>query len=196
MLFTTTPAGHGRQLPPWANPNHPEARRGTLLIREADPNLIVTHCPELPGLVPRTECFVLFGPSKDARGWVPISPLRDSSGNPFRAPLPWPQIVYAIRRQYALAEQGKTVADEVAEHNAAVDRERERLREAAWQEAVKYGHHQLQRELSGEATRFSARDVMDGYHAANESRKPEKKGLVVSVPRALRTADQIVKERL
>lgn len=182
MILTETPTGHGNTLPPWANPNHPEVRRGTRLIAEADPRLIVCHVPELPGIRPRVEAFVLFGPSQTHRGLVPVSVLRDNAGNPYYPPLPWERIVRKIREMYRRHEQGKSILDEVDAHNRKLSEMQERERDVLWLEAIQYTHRQLQRDLNGEVSRHSARSVLDGYWAAREGRKPEPVGLKVHAP--------------
>jgi hypothetical protein len=123
-------------LPPWVLADHPEARRGTLLLRAFDPQLIACFDPMSgyefqSGRRLHDGCFTIWGMS-ETKGRVPLLLLENPDGTPQAAPIPWDWWLGELHRM----REGPLSCDVAAEANEKVRQDADRERDAEMEERL------------------------------------------------------------
>lgn len=169
-LKPTRLRNHGRVFPVWLDTTNPEAQRGTTRLRAIDPNLTA-------GLDSRRGVMMVWGPSLEFGGWIPICDCQDDRGVPFRGHIPWEIILAELRE----AREGTLSADRVL---AAQDRqmqERDAFLSRQAEEGAAFYRQAVAGEVSGSG-RFSAEDVGQAWRRQVHGEKPAPKGQIISLP--------------
>lgn len=182
MFIPAVVVKEGAHFPGWCDPFHPEAVRATKALRDIDGALLVTFVHQPPpnvGLPPYS--FVTWVRSRQYRGYVPDRILQDDHGNPLRGILPVEDLLRDFRMIYQDAERGIFAPQRAEEENDRQLAEYESQERAKHEAMFEYARPAIMAELDG-VSRFSPQDVVDGYDAANESKKAAPAGQVISIP--------------
>lgn len=163
---------HGREFPAELDLRDPDAKRGTLILRGIDRELVV-------GFNRRRHVYEIYAPSLSAGGWVHCVDAMNDQGRPLRSPVPWQDVAFAIKDA---RDSELTPVERVAQHNARLaDAEDRRLRQEA-KEKVAYVRPAIRAETLG-ASRHSTDDVMQALkNAENGTTKAPAKGQKFSLP--------------
>lgn len=160
-------------MPPWVDLNHPEAKRGTQLLRAFDPVLKACFDPRAgydfaAGKRVHSGCFAIWGLSR-TEGRIPILLCENPDGSPQGAPVPWEWWIGQLHEM----RDGPLACERAAEANERLRREADRVRDEEVEERLGLTAAGLLRNRCEDP-----QDVIDAVNRQVGGQKPEPRGRV------------------